>query len=107
MGDAKPQSQQATTTKSNVCIKEEKSSACMVTEDVMYTGGLIYGGNLNFWPHSEVRFLSKTCIAESGQWVFKFSALSRKHHSPLASSSGTRWADVDPVCGRICSMGSV
>lgn len=48
----------------------------MVTEDVMCTGNLIYGGNLNFWPHSEVSFLSKTCIAESGEWVLEFSAQS-------------------------------
>lgn len=47
----------------------------MVTEDVMSTGDLIYGGNRNFWPHSEVGFLSKTCIAKSGQWALEFSAL--------------------------------
>ena len=76
MGDAKPQSQQATTTKSNICIKGEKSLACMVTDDVVSTGDAIYGGKLNVWPGSEVSFLSKTCIAESGQWVLEFSALS-------------------------------
>lgn len=48
----------------------------MVAEDVMSMGDLIYGGNLNFWPHSEVGFLTKTCIAKSGQWVLEFSALS-------------------------------
>lgn len=62
--------------KSNICIKGEKSLACMVTEDVMCMGDLIYSGNLNFWPRSEVSFLSKTCFAESGLWVLEFSALS-------------------------------
>lgn len=38
----------------------------------MVAGDLIYGGNLNFWPRSEVRFLSKACIAESGQRVLEF-----------------------------------
>lgn len=35
LGDAKPQPQQAITTKPNICIKGEKPLACVVAEDVI------------------------------------------------------------------------
>lgn len=57
-------------------IEEEKSSAHMVTEGVVYAGGLIYGAKHIFWLHSGVAFLSEILFAESDQRVLELSAVS-------------------------------